>query len=201
MGKWFPRIYDIAMRPIERSGFKKIRTKLGKEANGRVLEVGSGTGINFPYYRNAIRVDAIEPNSIMREKSLRRLERARVPIQLSNARAESLPFADDTFDTVLATLVFCTIPNPVKAIQEIERVSKPGAKVLFFEHVRVEQPFLRKTQDLLTPLWKKLCDGCHLNRDTLALLKQSNLEVTEVKYYYNQIFVVVKSFNNKSNKL
>lgn len=152
MGKWFPTIYDMAMSPLEKTKFKKIRKKLVNQASGRVLEIGSVTGVNFPHYQNATQVDAIEPNPLMKE-------RARILIQIYQVKAEKLPFADNTFDSVVATLVFCTIPEPIKAVQEIQRVSKPNAKILFFEHVRLDQAFLGKTQDILTPLWKKACDG------------------------------------------
>lgn len=195
MGKWFPSIYDMAMRPLEKTKFKKIRKTLVNQATGRVLEVGSGTGVNFPHYQNATQVDAIEPNPLMKERALKRMVGTRIPIQIYQAKAEKLPFADNTFDSVVATLVFCTIPEPIKALQEIQRVSKPNAKILFFEHVRLDQAFLGKTQDILTPLWKKTCDGCHLNRDTLELIKQSNLSVLKVDTYFNGIFLSIKCLN------
>ncbi|GLO65071.1 class I SAM-dependent methyltransferase [Oceanobacillus kimchii] len=195
MGKWFPSIYDLLMRPLEQTKLKKIRKTLVSQAVGRVLEVGSGTGVNFPHYLDATRVDAIEPNPLMKERALKRTERARIPIQTYLVKAEKLPFADNTFDTVVATLVFCTIPEPMKALQEIQRVSKPNAKILFFEHVRLDQASLGKTQDILTPLWKKICDGCHLNRDTLELIKQSNLSVLKVDSYFNGIFLSIKCLN------
>ncbi|HLR63663.1 MAG TPA: class I SAM-dependent methyltransferase [Lentibacillus sp.] len=195
MGKWFPSIYDMAMRPLEKTKFNKIRKTLVNQAIGRVLEIGSGTGMNFPHYKNATQVDAIEPNPLMKERALKRMERSRIPIQTYLVEAEKLPFADNTFDSVVATLVFCTIPEPMKALQEIQRVSKPNAKILLFEHVRVDKALLGKTQDVLTPLWKKACDGCHLNRDTLELIKQSNLSVMEVDSYFNGIFLTIKCLN------
>src|SRR5699024_1353527 len=196
MGKWFPSIYDMAMRPLEKTKFNKIRKTLVSQAIGRVLEIGSGTGMNFPHYKNATQVDAIEPNPLMKERALKRMERSRIPIQTYLVEAEKLPFADNTFDSVVATLVFCTIPEPMKALQEIQRVSKPNAKILLFEHVRVDKALLGKTQDVLTPLWKKACDGCHLNRDTLELIKQSSLSVMEVDSYFNVIFLTIKCLND-----
>ena len=197
MGKWFPKIYDIAMNPLEHTYFKRIRTTLISKAKGRVLEIGSGTGVNFPYYTNATKIDAIEPNPLMSKRSYKRIKRSRIPIQTYLVKAEKLPFPDNTFDSVVATLVFCTIPEPIKALQEIQRVSKPGAKLLLFEHVRVNQKNLGKAQDLLTPLWSKVCDGCHLNRDTLELLKQSNLSISKVDYHYGGLFLVIECLNEK----
>ncbi|MFZ3580140.1 class I SAM-dependent methyltransferase [Virgibacillus sp. DJP39] len=197
MGDWFPRIYDMAMRPLEQTKFKKIRTTLLDEAVGRILEVGSGTGVNFPYYRNATHVDAIEPNPTMRQQSYKNVRNSHVPIQTYSVKAEKLPFADNSFDSVVATLVFCTIPDPLQALEEIQRVGKPGAKLLLFEHVKVNQAFLEKTQDVLTPLWKQVCDGCHLNRDTLGILNQSNFSILNVDSHYKGIFLSITCFNNK----
>ena len=195
VGKWFPLIYDVAMKPLEKNRIQKVRKQLVGDADGRVLEIGSGTGLNFPYYRNATRVDAIEPNPLMSAKSIKRIRTALVPINMYIAKAEDLPFDDDTFDTVVATLVFCTIPDPAKALQEIRRVSKQGAKILLFEHVRMNSDILGKTQDVLTPLWKKAFDGCHLNRNTLELLKQSGLIITKVDSYYGRLFLYIKCLN------
>lgn len=197
MGKWFPKIYDIAMNPLEHTYFKRIRTTLISKAKGRVLEIGSGTGVNFPYYTNATKIDAIEPNPLMSKRSYNRIKKSRIPIQTYLVKAEKLPFSDNTFDSVVATLVFCTIPEPIKALQEIQRVSKPGAKILLFEHVRINQKNLGKAQDLLTPLWSKVCDGCHLNRDTLELLKQSNLSISKVDYHYGGLFLVIECLNEQ----
>ncbi|WOV83627.1 class I SAM-dependent methyltransferase [Sporosarcina jeotgali] len=200
MGTWFPKIYDAAMKPLEASQFKKIRRDLVEKAEGRVLEIGSGTGINFPYYKNALQVDAIEPNPSMSKRSDERLRCAQVPIQIHESGAESLPFADDTFDTVVATLVFCTIPEPLKALAEIQRVSKPGARLLFFEHVRMEPILLSKTQDFLNPLWEKICDGCQLNRDTLDLIKKSGIEVAKIESYYAKLFLYIEGINGMTER-
>lgn len=197
MGKWFPRVYDVAMKPLEQTKFKKIRKALVSKAVGRVLEIGSGTGANFPYYKNATQVDAIEPNPLMSERSLKHIKNSRIPIKTFLIGAEKLPFGDNTFDSVVATLVFCTIPEPMVAIKEIERVSKPGASIFLFEHVKVDQALVGKTQEFLTPFWKKTCDGCHLNRDTLAMLKESNLSILTVESHYKGVFLSIKCSNSK----
>ncbi|MFC4560080.1 class I SAM-dependent methyltransferase [Virgibacillus kekensis] len=191
MGKWFPRIYDTAMKPLEKNKFNLIRKSLVEQAYGRVLEVGSGTGINFPYYKNVTRLDAIEPNPRMQEKAIPRVDDASIPIQTYTAGAEKLPFDDNTFDSVVATLVFCTIPDPVAALREIRRVAKPGARMLFFEHVKMDQPALAKAQSFMTPVWKQVCDGCHLDRDTLGLLQDSSLEILKINRYYRGLFLSI----------
>lgn len=195
MAGWFPRIYDVAMKPLEKTRFEKIRAGLVRKAQGRVLEIGFGTGANFRYYRNVEQVDAIEPNPAMGKQAVKRIKKSRIPIHLYQAKAEQLPFADDSFDSVVATLVFCTIPEPVRALQEIQRVSKPGAKLLLFEHVKMDQKIIGETQKALTPIWKKLCDGCHLDRDTLELVKASGWEVQKVTSYYGGLFLTIECRN------
>lgn len=195
MESLFPKIYDVAMKPLEATRFKKVRSDLIRNAEGIVLEIGSGTGINFPYYEKAEQVLAIEPNPKMSKLAVKRGKKAHVPITLYEASAESLPFADDTFDTVVATLVFCTIPNPLVALKEIQRVSKPGAKILFFEHVRMENPTLAKAQDLLNPMWEKIGDGCQLNRETLSLISSSGIIVEQVESLYSSLFLSIKCKN------
>lgn len=195
MTGWFPHIYDVAMKPLEKMRFEKIRAGLVQKAQGRVLEIGFGTGANFRYYKNVERVDAIEPNPAMSKQAIRRIKKARAPIYTYRAKAEELTFIDNSFDSVVATLVFCTIPEPDKALQEIRRISKPGAKILLFEHVKMEQEMMGKTQEALTPIWKKLCDGCHLNRDTLQLVKDSGLEVQKITSYYGGLFLTIECIN------
>lgn len=194
---WFPKLYDHLMEPLERSGLRRIRQQLLKGAQGKVLEIGSGTGANFPFY-DPVRVQcviAVEPAEQMRRRSLAKIEQAAVPVDVVAAGAENLPFPDAFFDTVVGTLVFCTIPDPEKALQEVRRVCKPGGKVLIFEHVRLESPFLARLQDLLTPVWKRLCDGCHLNRNTLQLVRRSGLQVKRVESFYRDLFLVIEAVN------
>ncbi|WP_404407084.1 class I SAM-dependent methyltransferase [Jeotgalibacillus malaysiensis] len=157
---------------------------------GNVLEIGSGTGANFPFYQNATYVEAIEPNPEMIEKASGKIKYATVPIQTYQAKAEQLPFPDQSFDAITGTLVFCTIPDPVKALGEIKRVSKTGATFHFFEHVKVDHQAAAKVQELLTPVWKAVCDGCHLNRPTIQLFEQAGFRVEKVKRYGGGVFVV-----------
>ncbi|MDF2036022.1 class I SAM-dependent methyltransferase [Cytobacillus oceanisediminis] len=200
MSSLFPSLYDLTMQPFEKRKFRQIRSKILSMASGRVLEVGAGTGINFPLYKNAARVDAIEPNQAMIEKSIPRKNAAAVPIHIHRQSAEDLEFADNTFDSAVATLVFCTIPDPYKALSEIKRVCKPQAKILFFEHVKMEQPALAFAQEALNPLWKRICDGCHLNRDTLLAIQESGMKVSNVTSYYKGLFLVVECENSDGGR-
>ncbi|MFB3167175.1 class I SAM-dependent methyltransferase [Neobacillus sp. 179-C4.2 HS] len=195
MSSTFPKWYDFFMGPLERGKFKRVRRDLLKSATGKVLEIGSGTGVNFPLYRNADHVIAIEPSQNMIDQSQSKRQLAVVPIEMVNASAEKLPFEDHTFDTVVATLVFCTIPNVDEAINELKRVCKPNGKILLFEHVKMENTVLSSMQEGLTPLWKKICDGCCLNRETLQAFTSQGLKIERVEKFYKDLFIVAELRN------
>lgn len=195
MKKPFPNLYDFFMSPLERWKFQAIRKKILIKAKGMVLEIGSGTGINFPLYSAAERVVAIEPNQSMINQSRPKLECAAVPIEIIKTSGEHLPFKDHTFDTVVATLVLCTIPNPEKALNEMIRVCKPGGSILMFEHVKMENRFFASVQNWLTPVWKRIFDGCCLNRDTVSLIKKQGLLMIEMKSYVNGLLVIIELKN------
>ncbi|WP_251028968.1 class I SAM-dependent methyltransferase [Bacillus sp. ISL-18] len=197
MSRRFAEWYDFFMRPLEKRKFKRIREDLLSKAKGHVLEIGSGTGINFPLYKSVEKVVAAEPSTYMIYKSQDKLKQSSVNIELVKADAEKLPFADNSFDTVVATLVFCTIPNPNQAMKEMLRVCKPEGKLLFFEHVKMENRFLGGLQEWLTPAWKRICDGCCLNRDTLILIKNKDLIINDIKSYYNGLFLSVETIKRK----
>jgi ubiquinone/menaquinone biosynthesis C-methylase UbiE len=191
----FAKWYDFFMSPLEQRKFKSIRRELLKGASGRVLELGSGTGVNFPLYDNVDRVIAIEPSQPMIDTSLTKQQSAVVPIEIVKASAENLPFEDCTFDTIVATLVFCTVPNVEKAINELKRVCKPDGKILLFEHVKMENGVLSKIQERLTPFWKKVCDGCCLDRETLKAFTNQGLEIEKVEQFYKDLFIVAELRN------
>ncbi|MFG6147881.1 class I SAM-dependent methyltransferase [Halobacillus sp. B23F22_1] len=192
MGSIFPIIYDYFMKPVEKSKMGEIRKDLLKEARGNVLEIGAGTGLNFPHYHDRVSsVDAVEPNTAMVNYAFENGKQAKPIIRFHDAVAERLPFKEHRFETVVGTLVFCTIPEPKRAVKEIERVAKPGAKVILFEHVKMEQEWMAFTQKAVTPLWKRLCDGCHLDRETLKLVKESKIKIDCVEDYFGGLFVTI----------
>jgi ubiquinone/menaquinone biosynthesis C-methylase UbiE len=195
MSKKFAKWYDTFMNPLEQGKFTTIRRDLLKDVKGQVLEIGSGTGINFPFYQSAENVTAIEPSTYMIDQSISRRDRAIVPIKILNESAELLPFENNSFDTVVGTLVFCTIPNPDMALNEMKRVCKSGGRILLFEHVKMQNPFLSNLQNWLTPFWKMICDGCCLNRDTLQLLNRHGVPISHIKEYYKGLFILVEARN------
>jgi SAM-dependent methyltransferase len=158
----FAALYDSSLRRGERAGMADHRRSLLTAASGRVLEIGAGTGLNLPHYPDGIDLVLTEPDAPM----ARRIAAPVVP-----ASAEALPFEDATFDTAVSTLVLCTVDDPARAVSELARVLKPGGRLLFIEHVRGDGA-LARWQDRLDRPWRRIGNGCHANRDTLALLRE-----------------------------
>ncbi|HEX5360319.1 MAG TPA: class I SAM-dependent methyltransferase [Fluviicoccus sp.] len=177
----FPHVLDIATRP-----FWPQRKEVIGAAHGRVLEIGIGTGANLPYYGTQVtEIVGIEPDAAMLDRARRQaaLLGLKTPLTLAVGDAQALDFADESFDTVLMCLVLCTIPDPLKALQEARRVLKPDGQVIFLEHVRSADAVIARWQDRLTPAWKVLGCGCHLNRDTAATFKEAGLRFLRIRRY------------------
>ncbi len=199
-GRLFASMYDRALKASEENGLGDMRRALLAEARGRVVEIGAGTGVNLDLYGDGIEdLTLVEPDPHMgaklRERLAERSERevgadaavasAETPassVRLVTAPAESIPFDDDNFDTAVATLVLCTVPDPVAAIGELARVLKPGGRLLFIEHVRSHDPGSARWQDRLEKPWRFMADGCYCNRDTEANLRASSFSVEEVEH-------------------
>ncbi|CAM3840683.1 class I SAM-dependent methyltransferase [Alkalicoccus chagannorensis] len=173
------KIYDPLMMPLEQAVLKKKRKALLRHAAGRVLEIGSGSGLSFPHYpAHVTSFDAIEPDDRMRERSLPRLLRSRLPGMVQKGKAERLPFGDHSFDTIVVQLVLCSVEDPLQALEEIKRTAAPGAKILLLEHVR--PPAGGAAADLLTPCWRNVCGNCHLNRETDKLMAAGGFHLEAV---------------------
>ncbi len=178
----FSALYDPLLWVGERAGMAQRRQELLAEAGGRVLELGAGTGLNLPYYPDKIEeLTLTEPAAPMIPKLERRLSKANREGRVLAASAEELPFEDDSFDTVVSTLVLCTVDDPRRAIDETARVLKPGGKLLFLEHVRADTRRLARWQDRLHRPWHAFAAGCHANRPTVELLRESPLQVEAVE--------------------
>jgi ubiquinone/menaquinone biosynthesis C-methylase UbiE len=173
----FASLYDVAFHRGERAGMADRRRRLLATAQGRVLEIGAGTGLNLPYYTDAV-ADLVltEPEAPM----ARRLAKRAPGHEIVSARAEALPFADASFDTVVSTLVLCTVEDPDRALAEARRVLRPGGRLLFIEHVRAEGA-LARWQDRLDGVWRHVGNGCHANRDTLTALGTNGFAVSDVE--------------------
>lgn len=167
-------IYDGFMLPQELLGIRRQRARTAGAATGTVLELGVGTGLNLPHYARAGEVVGIDPDPHMLKRARRRAANAPCPVRLVEADAQDLPFGEHEFDTVVVTLTFCTIPDPVAGVAEARRVLKPdGRFFFFFEHVRSETPSVARLQDALTPAWRRDAGGCHANRSTVATIERA----------------------------
>jgi SAM-dependent methyltransferase len=173
------RIYDPFLWLGEKTGLSRMRRRLLEGATGAVLELGAGTGLNLAHYPDGLeRLVLVEPNAPKAGLLAHKLAESAREAEIVRAPAEALPFGDDTFDTVAATLVFCTVADPAAALDEVRRVLKPGGRLLFMEHIRSDHPRIGPIQDRLEGPWKKVADGCHCNRRTLGLMDQCGWEVT-----------------------
>ena len=179
----FAALYDRLDRVAERTWMGERRARLLAGARGAVLEIGGGTGANLTHYRDAERVVVSEPDPHMRRRLRTRLGDARVPVELSEAGAEALPFPDGSFDAVVSTLVLCTVPDQGAALGEIRRVLRPGGRLLFIEHVRAGDSTAR-LQDRIEPIWGFLLGGCHPNRDTVAAVARAGFELEAFERFY-----------------
>ena len=175
----FAAMYDRLMAGSERAGLADRRADLVAGARGATLELGAGTGLNLRHYPAAV-TDLVlaEPDRHMARRLRARLGEAGRPAEVVEAPAERLPFEDGRFDTVVVTLVLCTVQDPAQALEEIARVLKPGGRLLFIEHVRApDGARLSRWQDRLERPWGWFGGGCHPNRDTVAALEASPLSV------------------------
>ena len=179
----FAALYDLVGASAERRWMGARRRRLLAGARGAVLEIGGGTGANLAHYRNVDRVTIAEPDPFMRSRIGPKLEDARVPVEVSAAGAEALPFPDGSFDTVVSTLVLCTVPDQAAALDEVRHILRPGGRLLFIEHVRAAGSMAR-WQDRLEPLWRRLFGGCHPNRDTVAAIEDAGFEIETFESFY-----------------
>jgi ubiquinone/menaquinone biosynthesis C-methylase UbiE len=181
-GRLFAALYDRMLAGTERAGLSERRHELLAAASGRVLELGAGTGLNLPHYPASVeKIVFTEPEEPMAKRLERKLAEDGRPGQVVRAPAESLPFEDSSFDTVVSTLVLCTVNDPQRALAEVARVLRPGGRLLFMEHVRSDDPQLARWQDRLMGPWRRVGHGCHCNRRTPALIDASPLEVEQIE--------------------
>lgn len=169
----FAAAYDPFLWLAERRGVAALRSELLAGARGRVVELGAGTGLNVRHYPAVDELVLTEPDPAM----ARRLERRAAGLQVIEAPAEQLPFENGSVDTVVSTLVLCTVPDLRAALDEIRRVLSPGGRLLFLEHVRSDIPGLARWQDRLHGPWHAFAEGCHCNRATLPELFGAGFDV------------------------
>jgi len=181
-GRAFSAFYDAGIKASEEAGLRDMRAELVAGARGRVVELGAGTGANLELYPDSIEeLILVEPDPHMTKQLREKVAASGRTATILEAPAERLPLESASCDTAVVTLVLCTVPDPRAAIAEIARVLKPGGQLLFLEHVRSTDPKLARWQDRLERPWRFLADGCHCNRDTVAMISASSLALGEVE--------------------
>ncbi len=161
--------------------FAPLREEVTRQANGRVLEIGAGNGLNFAYYDPVTveQVEATEPDSAMLRYARQRAEAARVPVHLVQTPVEHLPFADESFESAVATLVFCSVSDPQRGLSEVRRVLKPGGMLLMVEHVRARGAIASTIQNIITPINRLIAGNCHWNRDTEQTVIEAGFKIEQ----------------------
>jgi ubiquinone/menaquinone biosynthesis C-methylase UbiE len=176
-----PGLCDLAMRNKD---LLPYRERAIGAATGRVLEIGMGSGRNLPFYGPTVKqVVGLEPGPKLIEMA-RHARHPDVPIEFLEASAEAIPMEDRSVDTVVTTWTMCSIPDIDRALGEARRVLKPGGKLVFVEHGRAPESSVRWWQDRLTPAWKRISGGCHLNRDVADILRKNGFDIEEMRTGY-----------------
>ncbi len=168
------RIYDRMDKMVKETW----RIHLLEQVSGEVLEVGVGTGVNLAFYPKGISLTGIDFSPRMLELARKKVEnhQYRYEVQLLEADIQALPFQDDTFDYIVSTCVFCSVPDPIEGFKELKRVCKPSGKILMLEHMRSENPILGFGMDLFNPITVSLW-GANINRRTMNNIEASGLKV------------------------
>jgi ubiquinone/menaquinone biosynthesis C-methylase UbiE len=174
-GRIFARVYDPFMAAVERSGMADLRRDVLSAARGRVLEIGAGTGLNLEHYPAGVEELVLtEPE----EPMAARLEKRAAGARVVRASADALPFPDESFDTVVSTLVLCTVDDVEATLAEVRRVLAPEGQLLVIEHVRADEGTrLARWHDRVERPWHALACGCHTNRRTVELLERAGFDV------------------------
>jgi len=177
----FARTWEKLSGESERRGTAEHRDRTLAGLTGRVLEVGAGNGTNFPHYPTTVtEVIAVEPEDRLRALAEQAAATAPVPVRVVAAHADELPYEDNSFDAVIATLVLCSVPDQHHALTELRRVLKSDGELRFFEHVRSDNPIYRLVQQAITPVWSLAGGGCHPNRDTTTAISNAGFEITDI---------------------
>jgi ubiquinone/menaquinone biosynthesis C-methylase UbiE len=177
-----PKIIDLAMKDKAATARRSVLIPM---ATGSVLEIGIGSGLNLPFYsRSVTRLHGIDPSAELLGMARKKIDRAGFPVELTCQSAEKLPADSGSIDTVVATWVLCSIPDPVEALREMKRVLKPEGRLLFVEHGLSPDSRVQAWQRRINPVWTRLAGGCNLNRKIDDLIGSAGFRVTQLQNRY-----------------
>jgi len=177
-----PRLIDATMRVEEITSFRKT---VIPSARGVVLEIGVGSGLNLPFYTPAVtKLYGVDPSGELLAMAQRRAGVSAFPVEFLQQTADHLPLADESVDTAVVTWSLCSINDPESALREVRRVLKPGGALLFVEHGLSPDVGVRTWQNRLTPVWRRVAGGCHLNRRMDALIRSAGFTMTDLREGY-----------------
>lgn len=170
-------LFDVMNHMIQPSWRKDLLNNL----HGNILEVGVGTGANLPYYPENVNVTGIDFSPKMLAKAYEKVDQSKAKIVLKEMDAQQMDFRDNTFDVVVSTCVFCSVPDPIKGLKEIRRVVKPDGKILMLEHMRSENAFIGKILDLINPLTVRIA-GVNINRKMIENIEEAGLKIEKQNF-------------------
>ena len=176
-----PKLLNWAMKA---PALSKLRSELIPSAEGKVLEIGMGSGLNLPHYDGISGLIGLEPSEELQNLAQDMLIQTHFPSEMLTGSAEDIPLESNTFDTVVMTWTLCSVTDPVLALSEIKRVIKPGGKVIFAEHGKSPDQNIRKLQKTLNPLWSRIAGGCQLNREIVDLYESSGFKFKSMERGY-----------------
>jgi ubiquinone/menaquinone biosynthesis C-methylase UbiE len=178
-----PHIINLAMKNRDATRLREVWVP---RARGEVLEIGIGSGLNIPFYSSEVeRVYGVEPSLALQEMARRKETAGRTKVEfLSQSAEDPLPLPDQSIDTIVMTWTLCSIPNPSQALVQMRRVLQTQRRLLFIEHGRAPDQGVAAWQDRLTPIWRKIGGGCHLNRKIDELIVSAGFQIAELKTYY-----------------
>lgn len=177
-------VYDFFMLPLERLFLRKRRKKMFGNMEGKVLEIGAGTGANLSFYD----FKRISSYTVVDRKISDKLRKFKFPedkkIEFISSGVENLPFEDDYFHIIVFTLVFCSVEDPIKGLNEVKRVLKADGEIYFMEHVMPEHGFMKTIFNKISPHWKKMANGCNLNRETADIIVDAGFEIETMERFF-----------------
>jgi ubiquinone/menaquinone biosynthesis C-methylase UbiE len=177
-----PHLINFAMTAEE---ITRFREKVIPSARGVVLEIGIGSGLNLPFYGSAVtKVYGVDPSSELLAMARPKAKRLSFPVELLPQEANGLPLGERSVDTVIVTWSLCSIADPAAALGEVWRVLKPGGALIFVEHGLAPDAGVRKWQNRLTPIWRHVAGGCHLNRKVDDLIREAGFEMMDIRTAY-----------------